>query len=158
MKIRQAREADAPSVIAWFTSHADAILWGGPAVPANFDVAWFAHEITATSDAYRTAQAANGDILGIYGLRSFAEEQRVHIIRLAVAPAYRGKGLGRILIADAIALAVKSGTPTISLNVYGSNTRARRLYEELGFRASKTRDAPEDASGVSVFMEHQATD
>lgn len=156
VQIREAKEGDAASIVEWFTTHTEAIRWGGPAVPANFDAKWLAHEIVATSDRYRTACVLDGTVVGVCGLRPFAQEQRLHIQRLGVAPLYRGKGLGHLLIGDAIAAALKQDVPTISLNVYGSNVRARRLYEELGFRASKTRDAPEDASGVSVYMERPA--
>ncbi|MBX7198781.1 MAG: GNAT family N-acetyltransferase [Rhodospirillaceae bacterium] len=151
-QIRGAREEDAASVVAWFTTYAEAILWGGPAVPAGFDAKWLAGEITAAPDGYRTAYVP-GVIVGICGLRRFAEERRLHIQRLGIAPLYRGKGLGRLLLKDAIAEAQKQSVPTVSLNVYGSNLRARRLYEEFGFCASKTRNAPEDVSGVSVYME-----
>jgi ribosomal protein S18 acetylase RimI-like enzyme len=153
VQIREAREEDATSIVAWFTTHADAVLWGGPAVPENFNAKWFAHEISATSDSYRTACAPSGAVIGVCGLRPLALERRLHILRLGVAPLHRGEGLGHLLVSDAIATAQKLGALAISLNVYGSNVRARRLYEEFGFRASKTRDAPEDVSGTSIYME-----
>jgi hypothetical protein len=46
----------------------------------------------------------------------------------------------------------------MSLNVYGSNTVAIRLYEATGFRTRFTAPAPEDPSHISLFMTVQVDD
>ncbi len=59
-----------------------------------------------------------------------------YVIRLAVDPAWQGKGVGTRLLAEAIALAKAQGTLPILLNTQRTNRRARRLYTWFGFRPS----------------------
>lgn len=56
----------------------------------------------------------------------------VRIMDIALAPAYRGRGLGSRLLARLIAEADAAGRK-LSIHVEGDNP-ARRLYERLGFR------------------------
>lgn len=156
VQFREAREEDASSIVAWFATHTEAVLWGGPDVPASFDANWLAHELGDTLSIYRAAYTPYEPIVGVCGLRSFAQEQRMHILRVAVAPGYRSKGVGHKLVTDAISIALAHKALTISLNVYGSNVRALKVYEHLGFRASGKRNAPEDPSGASIYMERSA--
>jgi ribosomal protein S18 acetylase RimI-like enzyme len=54
---------------------------------------------------------------------------------IAVARKWRGKGLGSLLLRDIIARAQKKWHPkNIYLHVVSANTRARRIYESLGFQ------------------------
>ncbi len=59
---------------------------------------------------------------------------RAHIIRLAVHPAYQGRGIGRHLLADALDFAAQIGAETISLNTQWQNAESQRLYLGFGFR------------------------
>ena len=56
------------------------------------------------------------------------------ILNLGVAPAHRGKGVGRVLIGGMLATLRARGVRTVYLEVRDSNAVARRLYESLGFR------------------------
>jgi tRNA threonylcarbamoyladenosine biosynthesis protein TsaB len=55
------------------------------------------------------------------------------ILTLAVAPAARGKGLGRALLQAAISKAQAQGAGTMFLEVGADNPSARALYASLGF-------------------------
>jgi [ribosomal protein S18]-alanine N-acetyltransferase len=55
------------------------------------------------------------------------------LLNLAVAPARRRHGYGRILVAEGGALARARGCTTLWLEVRASNEGARVLYEKLGF-------------------------
>lgn len=55
---------------------------------------------------------------------------------LHVTPAARGAGVGTALIHAAEALAREAGAPKVLLDVDVGNTRARALYERLGYRAT----------------------
>jgi len=156
VQFRNAATADAPAILAWFSSHAQAMSWGGTEVPENLDPSWFAREIETSTDVYRVAYTAHEPIIGVYGFRRFADEKRIHIIRVAVAPSHRGRGIARRLIDDAVSAANVEKGFVLSLNVYGSNVQAIAVYEHLGFQRVKTRDAPEDASGVAIYMERPA--
>lgn len=73
--------------------------------------------------------------------------------RFAIAPAMRGKGLAASLVREVMDIARSRGDSAMSLWVYGSNTIARRVYDELGFNVAGQRVAEEDASGVSFRMQ-----
>ena len=55
---------------------------------------------------------------------------------IAVAPAYRGVGLGRLLISSARAWFVASGCRVVDVVTQGRNVAAQRLYQACGFRTS----------------------
>jgi ribosomal protein S18 acetylase RimI-like enzyme len=54
---------------------------------------------------------------------------------LVVAPDWQGRGIGTLLLAEAIAALHSRGAGTVALKVNVENTGARRLYERLGFVA-----------------------
>jgi ribosomal protein S18 acetylase RimI-like enzyme len=57
---------------------------------------------------------------------------------IAVEPAWQSRGVGRLLLEHSEREALRSApagvTPAVRLNVAGSNTRARRVFEAAGFR------------------------
>lgn len=55
-------------------------------------------------------------------------------LSIAVAPEWRGRGVGRALLVALIERARQDGEPGLSLSVSRRNPVARRLYESLGFR------------------------
>ena len=55
------------------------------------------------------------------------------LMRVATHPHFRGRGVGRQLVADAIRFTQESGLPGLSLNTQASNVISRYLYESLGF-------------------------
>lgn len=52
---------------------------------------------------------------------------------LAVSPALRGGGLGRVLVAHAEAVLVARGCPKVNLSVRGDNVEAIGFYEHVGY-------------------------
>jgi [ribosomal protein S18]-alanine N-acetyltransferase len=57
------------------------------------------------------------------------------ITNIAVDPAWRGRGIGRQLLAALVGQAVAEGFKRLVLEVRPSSTIARRLYESAGFAA-----------------------
>jgi len=55
------------------------------------------------------------------------------IYYLAVAPRYRGKSLGRMLMQEAERLLIERGCPKLNLQVRTSNTEAVEFYRKLGY-------------------------
>ena len=60
------------------------------------------------------------------------------IQNIGIVPAHRGRGLGTSLIEQSVAGFRGHGLRRASLEVTASNTRAVRLYQQLGFRKAKT--------------------
>ncbi|HYO55642.1 GNAT family N-acetyltransferase [Archangium sp.] len=52
---------------------------------------------------------------------------------LAVAPAARGQGIGKVLVSECIRRARLSGTPVLGLYTSDMMQAAMRMYEEMGF-------------------------
>ena len=60
------------------------------------------------------------------------------IQNLGVVPAYRGQGLGRALVRQALEGFYQAGLRRAYLEVTAENSSAIRIYRSLGFRRSKT--------------------
>jgi ribosomal protein S18 acetylase RimI-like enzyme len=56
-----------------------------------------------------------------------------YISDLAVGAAFEGQGIGRILLDKAEDWARAEGCHLLSLYVFSNNSRARKIYEQLGF-------------------------
>jgi len=66
-----------------------------------------------------------------------------YLAELYVAPALRGRGLGRALMLSALDEARRRGADYIDLNTSEHDTAARALYESLGFSSREGRpDGP----------------
>lgn len=61
-------------------------------------------------------------------------EDEAQIQNVAIHPAFRGQGLGRVLLGEGMAQARARGATWASLEVRPSNLAARRLYASLGFQ------------------------
>jgi ribosomal protein S18 acetylase RimI-like enzyme len=70
-----------------------------------------------------------------------------YLAELYVAPARRGRGLGRALMEAVIRAARERGADTMDIGVDEPDLAARRLYESLGF----TNEAGEDGSVMYVY-------
>lgn len=61
--------------------------------------------------------------------------EHAQIIRLAIAPAWQGRGFGRYLLADALDFIAERGATYVTLNTQWQNVTSQRLYKGFGFRA-----------------------
>jgi ribosomal-protein-alanine N-acetyltransferase len=87
-------------------------------------------------------------IVGYGGLWLNVDEG--HVTTIAVAPEYRGRGIGELLLNGLIDQALTLNTDMLTLEVRVSNIVAQQLYLKYGFRPSGTRpryytDNSEDA-------------
>lgn len=80
---------------------------------------------------------AGGEVVGIatcfVGFSTFYARPLVNIHDLGVVPAFRGRGVGRELLAAVEAKARELGCCKITLEVLSDNVRARAIYERAGF-------------------------
>lgn len=88
----------------------------------------------------------NGHAVGIavcfVGFSTFAARPLINIHDLAVLPAYRGDGVGKLLLDGVERKARDMGCCKVTLEVLENNRRAMKIYEAAGFaRATYTVEA-----------------
>lgn len=84
-------------------------------------------------DAGPVLVAQVGDQLVGYMAFQFLEETCL-LVRLAVHPDWRGRGIGRALFGEALLQAQRHGCMRALLNTQASNQRAKDIYHAFGFR------------------------
>jgi ribosomal-protein-alanine N-acetyltransferase len=92
-------------------------------------------------------------VVGYVGLWFMVDE--AHIVAIAVREAYRRRGLGELLLAQAIELAMAKNQEIVTLEVRRSNFAAQTLYEKyrflkVGIRRRYYSDNHEDAVIMST--------
>jgi RimJ/RimL family protein N-acetyltransferase len=104
---------------------------------------WFASQYRRVIEGEDIAVVADvgGRAVGLvtiagprYGGRQ-SEKGHVGTLGILVEQGYRGRGIGRALLLRALELA-KRRFEVVRLLVFSVNTRAKRLYEEVGFRTT----------------------
>lgn len=98
---------------------------GGPATSRSRDDLWL------------IAREADEEV-GYGWLRLDPRTRRAYVMDVHVLPAFRGRGLGRRLMAQVVEKAAGHGMTAIDLTVRPDNTAARQLYTSLGFRPLAT--------------------
>ncbi len=76
----------------------------------------------------------------LWSLGREVDNDRFLIDGICVGKAYRGKGVGSMLLAALYQEAAERGYGSIRLDVIQDNFRARSLYERHGFRPTRTED------------------
>jgi ribosomal protein S18 acetylase RimI-like enzyme len=88
-------------------------------------------------EAVFIAEDARGERVGFMRLQKtrdfFSGKPNCHISDLAVAHGHDGQGIGGALLDHAQAWAKKQRCSLLTLAVFPGNTRARALYERVGF-------------------------
>ncbi|GAB4534996.1 MAG: GNAT family N-acetyltransferase [Anaerolineae bacterium] len=154
VRVRRSTPADAPAVIAAIeTVCAEGIFFQTD----NFvlDRHWEA-VLYRPGDAPQHLLAVaelEGQLIGHVRLFSGmcgAKDRHVAELGVLVLPAYRGRGVGQLLVAYALDWAGEQGLKKIVLNVFATNHRALRLYRRLGFVLEGTRKMQYNIKGQYV--------
>jgi ribosomal protein S18 acetylase RimI-like enzyme len=74
-----------------------------------------------------------------------------YLAELYVVPDRRGRGIGRALMEETMAMARDRGADTMEVGTGEADVAARRLYESLGF--TNTEHGPGGVEAVSLFYE-----
>ena len=97
-----------------------------------------------------TVLTVDGVTSGIAAVMHVLDESE--LLEIAVQPAMQGRGYGKALLAQVIALARRNGAVRMFLEVRESNARARKMYTSFGFEETgrrknyyPTEDGREDA-------------
>jgi len=124
-------ERMADCVAGWLHSRADVMLFGGARLPFPLT----GRDLLATSDDGCVVLAMKvDDMLVASGSYKLLASGRVRIGRIIVAPACRGRGLGRATVIGLMETATRAvDASVVELGVYQHNTNAINLYESLGF-------------------------
>jgi len=96
--------------------------------------AMFLSELTNTRMAHLLVARVGegqGEIVGYIGYRVVIDE--MHIVIVAVHPAWRRRGIARTLMGEAMERARQASCSKATLEVRVSNTGAQQLYYNLGF-------------------------
>lgn len=80
--------------------------------------------------------------------------RQARLYSLVVDPACRGLGLGRRLVADAVAQAAAAGSRCLVLEVRADNTAAIALYRGLGFAVVRTLPGYYDDGGDGLRLQY----
>ena len=107
---------------------------------ACFHEAWNLEVLRQSFSApyfYGLMLEADGEIIGYACGSSLFED--AELMRIAVLPAYRGKGFGKLLLDGFIEGAKTRGAERIFLEVRASNEAALGLYLKCGFEKNRLR-------------------
>ncbi len=96
------------------------------------------------------AEDADGEPLGCVGLKAM-DDGGFEVIKMTVAEAARGTGLGRRLMQACIDRARASGAPRLYLETNGALGPALGLYRAMGFVDLPSRES--DYSRCDIWME-----
>lgn len=149
LTFRPAEISDLSTVLSWVPDAEACIIWAGPKIryPAVAESAWL--DIEASRENTFSLVKTGGDLVG-FGQAMLRECCVVHLARIIVDPALRGRGYGRLLCLRLMEVAEKRiPVRRFTLNVYKTNKAAISLYRSLGFAKQEQQDS-EDALFMSM--------
>jgi len=112
-------------------------VFAGEAWPLNAFkelLAAFSHAKPARGAMWVVLDCQTREIVGYAGIEISALGGEMDIINIAVAPAHRQRGVGRLLIERIVHRCRLQGVPLLWLRVRASNRGAQRFYQRMGFR------------------------
>ncbi|QYK51256.1 MAG: ribosomal protein S18-alanine N-acetyltransferase [Anaerolineales bacterium] len=135
--------------------------------PTPWSLNSYLFELQQNSASHQwVAEAQPGGQIAAYVVCWLLGGDELHIANIAVAPAHRRHGLGRRLLAHALAAGAALGAESAALEVRASNLAAQQLYAEFGFEVAAVRkgyyqDNHEDAwlmhlPSLGAFLAQQA--
>jgi ribosomal-protein-alanine N-acetyltransferase len=148
LQLQPFHSAAAEQISTWARSRAEVLAWCSRAeapVPAAVIAGW---SEPADIDAYLLVDD-DGEHVAYGELWIDDDEHEVELARLIVAPALRGRGVGRRLVAMLTELALRRH-PFVALRVHPGNEAARRCYAAAGFERATAREEDEWNHGQPV--------
>lgn len=117
----------------WFANPKDLNLTDPRmAYPFNFKK-WIALSYQS-KQSHTYVMKENGWIIGMLSLKVDPDLQQAHLFHVFVDRNHRGRGHGKAIAEFAETTARKMGFRKMTLYVLPGNTRAKQLYENLGFK------------------------
>ncbi len=104
----------------------------------------------AGGGGYTATDDENGRVVGYIFFRVIVDE--MHILKIAVLPAWRKRGVGSALLEKALILARAKWLRRICLEVRAANTAAIHLYNKYGFTSTGVRPGYYENREDAVLM------
>ena len=120
--------------------------------PSHWSRQHFLDELSSTHSFPLSAFDAAGRLVGFICPMLVLDEG--HILDVAVDPAFRGHGLGRLLVERVLADCRAGGASFVSLEVRPSNEAAIALYRVMGFTECGRRKRYYQDGEDAVLMEY----
>jgi GNAT superfamily N-acetyltransferase len=135
LELRSFAASDDASLISWVRTAEELLMFAGPSLNWPLDreqleVVRSAADVIAWTAVMPPAPAPVGHV-ELFVSRGQACGL---LARVILAPAFRGRGLGRALVAAALDAAGARGFRAVELNVRRHNDAAIRTYSTVGFR------------------------
>jgi GNAT superfamily N-acetyltransferase len=114
------------------------VIYDGTRMVAELDDAAWARELAVVAEKYGAPAGAlllacDGDVAaGCVAMRQL-DDKTCEMKRLYIAPAFRGRGLSRLLVQRLARLALERGYERIVFDVGWRQTDALAAYERMGF-------------------------
>ncbi|MFJ7159347.1 GNAT family N-acetyltransferase [Streptomyces sp. NPDC101118] len=120
-------------------SRAGLVTWAGTTFDWPLDDAQLAgYAADARLRKFAATETATGATVGHFSLGVPPGGGETRLGRVMIAPEARGRGLARAMLTELVRYAFEDlRVPSLTLGVYTHNTRARHLYESLGFRTHR---------------------
>ncbi len=132
-RIRAMTRADLPQVTGIERDCFGTDAW--PAQAFRDLVAAFGQSTPSRGAIWVAEQPESGEILGYAGVEVSALCGEMDIINIAVAAAYRRRGIGRAFLEKIVKRCRESRVPLLWLRVRASNVGAQQFYRQTGFEA-----------------------
>jgi len=144
--------SDRSAVVDLLDAYASDLMGGGSplsdSVKSDLCAELAARPSIAVRLAFLDASPA-GLCIANEGFSTFACKPLLNIHDLVTAPAFRGRGVARALIAAMREVALERGCCKLTLEVLENNTVARGLYASCGFVSYEL----DPAAGKALFLE-----
>jgi putative acetyltransferase len=145
--IRPATRDDAPLLLGLIQQSFQTVYDRLGLAPENFKYhasvfgpPWVLEQMDAGNRFFVLEDA--GEPIGCAALKP-EEGGAMQIRRLAVLPAHRGKGYGRMLADHVLAEARRMGAQRATLGMWSDDSPLRQWYERLGFAVTETKTYPD---------------
>jgi GNAT superfamily N-acetyltransferase len=134
LKIRPATPADIPQILAFIRELADYEREPASAIATHADLIrdGFTKPLRYHCLIAEFENAAAGFALYFHSYSTWRGHAGIYLEDLFVRPAFRGKGIGKALLASVAAIAVAEGCPRLEWAVLDWNTPAIDFYRSVG--------------------------
>jgi GNAT superfamily N-acetyltransferase len=140
LNITAATRADVPLILELINDLAEyeKLRHEAVATEASISAALFVDKAVAEAVIARYDGEAAGFALFFHNFSTFLGRPGLYLEDLFVRPGFRGRSIGKALLAHLAALAVKRGCGRFEWQVLDWNQPAREFYESLGARPNPT--------------------